>query len=211
MACREAQLNISMEQKAKSVKLIEVHRKIRRNYDTVGAQDSGCFRLVVDLVPAIVPLISAKRRFRHVPLEVCPKGISRQGALHPSIKYGHERCGGNWSVNQRCSFGLTTGALSLMNDAFWREGFGSLLQHTMGVPFVRYIPVCASSRTNNVSPACCAVPASIAGTLSWAHASRLPLAPARASVSPHPCGDVRASNGDADVPRKTYTHADLRQ
>src|ERR1700690_825014 len=31
--------------------------------------------------------------------------------------------------------GLTVGALSLMDDAFWREGFGPLLQNTVGVPF----------------------------------------------------------------------------
>ena len=31
--------------------------------------------------------------------------------------------------------GLTAGALSLMNDAFWREGFGPLLQDTFGVPY----------------------------------------------------------------------------
>src|SRR4029077_201747 len=31
--------------------------------------------------------------------------------------------------------GLTTGALSLMTDPFWREGFEPLLQNTVAVPF----------------------------------------------------------------------------
>jgi ornithine--oxo-acid transaminase len=31
--------------------------------------------------------------------------------------------------------GLTAGALSLMSNAFWREGFGPLLQDAVGVPF----------------------------------------------------------------------------
>jgi ornithine--oxo-acid transaminase len=31
--------------------------------------------------------------------------------------------------------GLTTGALSLMTDSFWREGFGPLLQDSVAVPF----------------------------------------------------------------------------
>src|SRR5205823_2343112 len=31
--------------------------------------------------------------------------------------------------------GLTCGALSLMSDAYWREGFGPLLPHTKTVPF----------------------------------------------------------------------------
>src|ERR1700730_10829474 len=31
--------------------------------------------------------------------------------------------------------GLTTGALSLMTDSFWREGFGPLLQNSVAVPF----------------------------------------------------------------------------
>lgn len=31
--------------------------------------------------------------------------------------------------------GLTCGALSLMSDAYWREGFGDLLPGTLGIPF----------------------------------------------------------------------------
>lgn len=30
---------------------------------------------------------------------------------------------------------MTAGSLSLMSDAFWREGFGPLLQDTVGLPF----------------------------------------------------------------------------
>jgi len=36
---------------------------------------------------------------------------------------------------QNCFHGLTAGALSLMNDEFWREGFGPLLQDAIRVPF----------------------------------------------------------------------------
>ena len=36
---------------------------------------------------------------------------------------------------ERAFHGLTCGALSLMNNEFWRGGFGSLLQHTHAVPF----------------------------------------------------------------------------
>jgi len=38
-------------------------------------------------------------------------------------------------VRQEQLHGLTAGALSLMNDAFWREGFGPLLQDTVGVDY----------------------------------------------------------------------------
>jgi ornithine--oxo-acid transaminase len=36
---------------------------------------------------------------------------------------------------QRSFHGLTAGPLSLMTDAFWREGFGPLLEETAAVPF----------------------------------------------------------------------------
>ena len=36
----------------------------------------------------------------------------------------------------RAFHGLTCGALSLMDDPYWRKGFGPLLPHTEGVPFL---------------------------------------------------------------------------
>jgi len=50
--------------------------------------------------------------------------FARATTKRPGIVYAHN------------SFhGLTVGALSLMNDEFWREGFGPLLEDTIGVPY----------------------------------------------------------------------------
>jgi ornithine--oxo-acid transaminase len=56
--------------------------------------------------------------------------------VEAAIKFARANTGRTSLVCARSSFhGLTAGALSLMSDAFWREGFGPLLQDTTFVPF----------------------------------------------------------------------------
>jgi ornithine--oxo-acid transaminase len=56
--------------------------------------------------------------------------------VEAAIKFARATTGRAGIVYARSSFhGLTAGALSLMNDAFWREGFGPLLPETHGVPY----------------------------------------------------------------------------
>jgi ornithine--oxo-acid transaminase len=63
-------------------------------------------------------------------------GSSGSEGVEAAIKFARAATSRPAIVYARNSFhGLTTGALSLMNDAFWREGFGPLLQDTIGVPF----------------------------------------------------------------------------
>jgi len=63
-------------------------------------------------------------------------GSSGSEGVEAAIKFARATTGRAGIVYAHNSFhGLTAGALSLMNDAFWREGFGPLLQHTIGVPF----------------------------------------------------------------------------
>jgi ornithine--oxo-acid transaminase len=63
-------------------------------------------------------------------------GSSGSEGVEAAIKFARATTGRAGIIYAKNSFhGLTAGALSLMNDAFWREGFGPLLQHTIGVPF----------------------------------------------------------------------------
>src|SRR5216684_1426033 len=63
-------------------------------------------------------------------------GNSGSEGVEAAIKFARATTGRAGIVYARNSFhGLTAGALSLMNDAFWREGFGPLLQDTVGVEF----------------------------------------------------------------------------
>jgi len=63
-------------------------------------------------------------------------GSSGSEGVEAAIKFARATTGRAGIVYARNSFhGLTTGALSLMNDAFWHEGFGPLLQDTVGVEF----------------------------------------------------------------------------
>src|SRR6202040_3949876 len=56
--------------------------------------------------------------------------------VEAAIKFARATTGRAGIVYAKSSFhGLTAGALSLMSDAFWREGFGPLLPDTDGVPF----------------------------------------------------------------------------
>jgi ornithine--oxo-acid transaminase len=56
--------------------------------------------------------------------------------VEAAIKFARATTGRAGIVYARNSFhGLTNGALSLMNDAFWREDFGPLLSDTHGVLF----------------------------------------------------------------------------
>src|SRR5579863_4196719 len=63
-------------------------------------------------------------------------GSSGSEGVEAAIKFARAATGRDGIVYAKSSFhGLTTGALSLMNDAFWREGFGALLPETLGVPY----------------------------------------------------------------------------
>jgi ornithine--oxo-acid transaminase len=63
-------------------------------------------------------------------------GSSGSEGVEAAIKFARATTGRAGIVYAKSSFhGLTAGALSLMNDAFWREGFGPLLAETEGVPF----------------------------------------------------------------------------
>jgi ornithine--oxo-acid transaminase len=63
-------------------------------------------------------------------------GSSGSEGVEAAIKFARATTGRPGIAYANNSFhGLTAGALSLMNDAFWREGFGPLLEDTAGVPF----------------------------------------------------------------------------
>lgn len=63
-------------------------------------------------------------------------GSSGSEGVEAAIKFARATTGRAGILYAKSSFhGLTAGALSLMNDAFWREGFGPLLQDTQGVPY----------------------------------------------------------------------------
>lgn len=63
-------------------------------------------------------------------------GSSGSEGVEAAIKFARATTGRAGIVYAGNSFhGLTAGALSVMSDAFWREGFGPLLQDTMCVPF----------------------------------------------------------------------------
>lgn len=63
-------------------------------------------------------------------------GSSGSEGVEAVIKFARAATGRASIVYAKSSFhGLTNGALSLMSDAFWREGFGPLLPDTQGVPF----------------------------------------------------------------------------
>jgi ornithine--oxo-acid transaminase len=63
-------------------------------------------------------------------------GSSGSEGVEAAIKFARATTGRTGIVYAKSSFhGLTTGALSLMNDVFWREGFGPLLPNTIGVPY----------------------------------------------------------------------------
>jgi ornithine--oxo-acid transaminase len=63
-------------------------------------------------------------------------GSSGSEGVEAAIKFARATTGRAGIVYAKSSFhGLTAGALSLMSDAFWREGFGPLLPDTQAVPF----------------------------------------------------------------------------
>src|ERR1700686_2757819 len=63
-------------------------------------------------------------------------GSSGSEGVEAAIKFARATSDRAGIVYAKSSFhGLTNGALSLMNDAFWRERFGPLLPDTLGVPF----------------------------------------------------------------------------
>jgi len=69
-------------------------------------------------------------------LEKVAFGSSGSESVEAAIKFARATTGRAGIVYAKSSFhGLTAGALSLMSDAFWREGFGPLLPDTHGVPY----------------------------------------------------------------------------
>ncbi|HEV3254450.1 MAG TPA: aspartate aminotransferase family protein [Candidatus Acidoferrales bacterium] len=63
-------------------------------------------------------------------------GSSGSEGVEAAIKFARATTGRAGIVYAKSSFhGLTAGALSLMSDAFWREGFGPLLADTEGVAY----------------------------------------------------------------------------
>jgi ornithine--oxo-acid transaminase len=63
-------------------------------------------------------------------------GSSGSEGVEAAIKFARAYSGRAGILSAKSSFhGLTAGALSLMSDAFWRDGFGPLLADTLGVPF----------------------------------------------------------------------------
>src|ERR1700675_3426752 len=69
-------------------------------------------------------------------LEKVSFGSSGSESVEAAIKFARATTGRAGIVYAKSSFhGLTAGALSLMSDAFWREGFGPLLPDTHGVPY----------------------------------------------------------------------------
>src|SRR6202049_5179460 len=63
-------------------------------------------------------------------------GSSGSEGVEAAIKFARATTDRAGIVYAKSSFhGLTTGALSLMSDGFWRDGFGPFLPDTQGVPF----------------------------------------------------------------------------
>ena len=63
-------------------------------------------------------------------------GSSGSEGVEAAIKFARAATVRDGIVYAESSFhGLTAGALSLMNDRFWRDGFGPLLSDTQGVPY----------------------------------------------------------------------------
>src|SRR5580704_11624786 len=63
-------------------------------------------------------------------------GSSGSEGVEAAIKFARARTGRTGLLYAEGAFhGLTCGALSLMGDSFWREGFGPLLPDTEAVPF----------------------------------------------------------------------------
>src|ERR1700688_3566003 len=63
-------------------------------------------------------------------------GSSGSEGVEAAIKFARATTGRAGIVYANSGFhGLTNGALSLMSDAFWRDGVGPLLPDTQGVPF----------------------------------------------------------------------------
>jgi len=63
-------------------------------------------------------------------------GSSGSEGVEAAIKFARATTGRTGIVYAKSSFhGLTNGAISLMNDVFWRERFGPFLPDTAGVPF----------------------------------------------------------------------------
>jgi ornithine--oxo-acid transaminase len=63
-------------------------------------------------------------------------GSSGSEGVEAAIKFARATTGRTGIVYAQNGFhGLTAGALSLMSDEFWREGFGPLLPDFVGVPF----------------------------------------------------------------------------
>lgn len=72
--------------------------------------------------------------------------------VEAAIKFARAFTGRNGIVYAKGAFhGLTCGALSLMGDSFWKEGFGPMLPETHEVPFGDTVALEATLRQNKVA------------------------------------------------------------
>ena len=63
-------------------------------------------------------------------------GSTGSEGVESAIKFSRAFNKRNWILSAEGAFhGLTCGALSLMSNNWWREGFGPLLEHTEAIPF----------------------------------------------------------------------------
>ena len=88
---------------------------------------------VSDLAGELAAKLCARAAGRLTKAFFCSSGSE---GVEAAIKFSRARTGRAGIVYASHAFhGLTCGALSLMDDPFWREGFGPLLPDTEAVPF----------------------------------------------------------------------------
>lgn len=78
-------------------------------------------------------------------------GCNGSEGVEAAIKFSRAATSRAGILYAKSSFhGLTAGALSLMNDEFWKEGFGPLLQDTTGVPYGDIVALEKALTTRNM-------------------------------------------------------------
>jgi len=118
-----------------------VHNTGHNHPDIIGALKDEMGRCGPAMLQSHVPEIAGDLARRLCELagggleKVC-FGSSGSEGVEAAIKFARATTGRPGIVYANSSFhGLTAGALSIMNDEFWREGFGPLLPDAHGVPF----------------------------------------------------------------------------
>jgi len=88
---------------------------------------------VADTAGQLAQELTARTGHRLTKTFFCSSGSE---GIETVIKFARAKTRRNGIVYARGAFhGLTCGALSLMGNEFWREGFGPMLPHTFEVPF----------------------------------------------------------------------------